>query len=138
MPFSPLFSDVDNIVEAEKAPGTIRSRQVTANLDILGDAKSPAEKIVLNLFSDLSPTVLFERSEINILGSYTWIGHIEESPEVKVILVVTDNVLMGSLSSPSGSYQIMPLGGDLYEISEIDQSRFPDELEPIEIEEGKD
>jgi hypothetical protein len=114
-------------------PVVVRESFVDIQLDVLGSATAPAQTVDLNLFEDTRFTAIYDRTETNVLGSHAWIGHVDGVEFSQVVLVVTDGIMAGSVTMPGANYQVRPLGGSQHVIEEIDQSRFPDELEPIAV-----
>jgi hypothetical protein len=112
-------------------PTVIRSRFVTVNFDLFGNLTSPsgsppdvAKMLPLNLFEDVFFTAVLDRVESNSPASVSWIGHLEGVENSQVILVVTDNVMMGNITLPEAIYEVQYAGNDIYGIYQIDQSAF--------------
>ena len=136
-PPATLFASVDESLitaqerEMPQSPQSLRFRFVHPNFQAMGTLESPAARITVNLFEDVSFTATFERTETNVMGSYVWIGRIPEIEMSQVILVKHKGLLAGSVSMPQGIYEIQPIRKGLSAVVELDQSRFPPEREPI-------
>lgn len=120
-----LFSDASGFVasyaqqERERQNPTIkRSRHVQVNLGLLHKPELPFSEppqpdvfssgppypapiqespIVLDLFPDVSFTVIKDRVEVRSTNRYTWYGHIEGVAHSQVILVVEDGSMAGDI-----------------------------------------
>jgi hypothetical protein len=120
--------------------GIVRSRYVTLNTSLLvgsdGSALSlpPGATLSLNLFDDLGLTAVLERVELNAGGGFNWLGHVEGIPYSQVILVVNGEMVVGNVATPQGVYQVRYAGGGVHAVHEIDQSAFPDEMEPVRVD----
>jgi hypothetical protein len=124
-------SDVAGELDTGGRPTVIRSRFVDVRLELLGDLDAPAERVVLNLFDDAVYTAVYDRTETNYLGSFVWVGHLEGVEASNAILTLTDGVMAGSFTTPDAIYQVRYAGNGVYAVDQIDQSRFPPEMEPV-------
>ena len=130
----PLFTETNlrGSVNRVDDPTTIRGRNVSVNFDVL-DRAEPGKSLELNLFEDTPfQAVIDERS--NLAGRSTWVGHIEGIDFSQVTLVVGDGQMAGNIALPDAFYQVRYAGAGVHAIYQINQSAFPEELEPIEIE----
>lgn len=126
-----LFADTDS--SADSAPGAYvaRSRFVTVNLSLLMDENrvprslSTGEKVLLNLFLDKQFVGVLDRIEKTSRNSYTWFGTLENIELSQVLIVYSDGVFIANISSPQGVYEVKLVQDDLYQVIEIDQSKFP-------------
>ncbi len=126
-----LFADTDS--DTDSAPGAYvaRSRFVTVNISLLMDENriprslSTGEKVLLNLFLDKQFVGVLDRVEETSLNSYTWFGTLENIELSQVVIVYSDGVFIAHISSPQGVYEVKLVQDDLYQVIEIDQSKFP-------------
>jgi len=123
-------------------PTSIRSRIVTIDFDLLraaGPGEPPRDRsaaLRLNLFDD----TLFEAEADRVEwapGRTSWVGRISGVPQSTVVLETQDGVMAGSIVMPGAVYAIRYVGGDLHAINQVDQSRYRQELPPIEVVAGK-
>ncbi len=116
-------------------PSVVRSRLVKVNFDLLKGDRFPdgAKSLLLNLFDDLSFQGVKDRLEKRSETRYTWFGRIPGSAISHVILAVENGVLAGNIMADGALYQVRAVGGGLYVIRKIDQSRFPEEAEPLRV-----
>ena len=124
-------------LEKEKQdPTIVRGRCVRVKFDYLVGKDIPhgAEAIKLNLFYDISHTVVKERVEKRSTKRYTWFGHIKDVKHSQVILVVENGSMAGNITVEGNMYQIRKIGDGVHIICEIDQSAFPEEAPPIPVE----
>jgi hypothetical protein len=115
----------------------MRSRVVTINQAVLRDARAADARVgpptlLINLFDDVSFTAVRDRIETTAHG-FTWIGHIPGVDFSTVTLATTSGMMAGSIIMPGAVYAIRNAGGVLHEISQIDQSKFLQEAEPIAV-----
>ena len=127
------FDDTDD-------PTVIRKRVVKVNFDLLTRSPNPselaadtAEVLTLNLFDDVELTAVLDRIETTIPEFFSWIGHIEEVADSKVVLIVGEGLVQGSITMPDALYKISSVGNGRHAIFEIDQTGFPPELDPIPV-----
>ena len=138
-----LFTDVSynedlyaRLEKEEQNPTIVRGRCVHVELDyIVGkDIPHGAEAIKLNLFYDVSYTVVKERVEKRSASRYTWFGRVEDFKHSQVILVVENGSMAGNIKIEGNMYQIRKIGDGAHIICEIDQNAFPEEVPPLAIE----
>ncbi len=127
------FDDTDD-------PTVIRKRVVKVNFDLLTRSPNPpelkadtAEVLTLNLFDDVELTAVLDRIEATIPEFFSWIGHIDEVADSKVMLIVGEGLVQGSITMPDALYTISSVGNGRHAIFEIDQTGFPPELDPIPV-----
>jgi len=119
-------------------PTVMRSRPVTIRFDALTDASAadaetvPRSTLVLNLFDDASYTAVLDRIDPAAEG-FIWVGHIPGVDLSTVTLALVDTVMAGSVVMPGAVYAIRNSGGPVHEVRQIDQSKFPPELNPIPV-----
>ncbi len=142
----PLFSEI--ITQAELGniddPTVIRQRTANVNFKSLLNENIPpetalnaADSIILNLFEDVRLTAVLDRLDATLPEFYSWIGHIAGMAQSKVILVVGDELIKGSVTMPDAFYKISHIGNDTHVIYEIDQTRFPPESDSIPVNSEK-
>ncbi|MCB0175225.1 MAG: hypothetical protein H6631_18780 [Anaerolineaceae bacterium] len=129
----PLFTPTDTVTITDNEPGVIRSRSVEINFELLGgpdvsDLAQPAagSKVTLNLFEDERFVAVLDKIERNPSGSYSWIGHVENSEYSHVVFVIKQSVLIGTISTVDQSFNIGYHGGAQI-ISELDLTDLPDD-----------
>lgn len=121
-------------------PTIVRSRLVAINLHLLAQADgsprqwAPGGALRLNLFDDVSFTALFDRVELNAPNSFAWIGRIDGIDLSQVILVVRDQIMMGSISIPGALYQVRYAGEGLHAVHELNPGVFPPERPPLPVD----
>lgn len=108
-----------------------RSRSVTIDWSTL-QAVRPGDNLQLNLFDDviIDASIISVSSENNVT---TWIGQIGDDPLAQLIMVSSEGVVSGSVSTPDGLYEVRAAGGQVHKIQQIDQSAFPEEMPPVVI-----
>ena len=120
-----LFSDAAaaGADETVQDLAVVRSRFVEVNLDLLGgadalpDAQSGvADTLALNLFEDVTLTAVLDELMVNPSGSRAWTGHLEDVPYSQVNLVVKEGVMVGTIASPEGLYQVGYVGGSIHTV----------------------
>ena len=139
----PLFIDapVQKNVEGSREPTIVQERMVKVNFallaepDISPDGKVIGEKkLVLNLFNDVVVTAVIHRVIHNNTGSVSWIGTLEGYELSEAIIVIKDQLLVANISFDNWLYQVRRIEGTTHVIKEIDQSKFPSELDPVPME----
>jgi hypothetical protein len=138
--FRGLF--VDSPVQAAADRGqdrtTIRSRRVTIDRAAIAepgitDARMAAHPtLLLNLFDDTSFAAVLDRVDVTATG-WTWVGHVSGLRMSTVTLATVGGVMVGNVVMPEAVYDIRYLGNDVNEVTQVDQSKFLSELDPIEV-----
>ena len=140
----PLFSDLPDDtmdqppIEYQPDTGSIRSRLTDVFLDLLGTIERPSTNLKLNLFDDIGLIAELDRTAVNSAGGLTWVGHIQSVTNSQVVLVETNGMLGGLIAMPGESFLIRSIGGEHHAIEQIDQSQYPDEIQPIDIGTAED
>ncbi|MFM8323025.1 MAG: M12 family metallo-peptidase [Chloroflexota bacterium] len=116
------------------APGAQRERFVMLDRAALDRVQPPAA-IDLNLFPDLRLTAQID-SLSRRDATEMWTAHLPGQPGGQVFAVVQDGQLSLDVQLADGYYQVRPAGNGLHTIQQIDQSAYPEELPPIEIDAG--
>ena len=138
-----LFTDIIKGTQFDKGrdPTVVRTRLVNINFNLLSkDKRRPTSKsdmsrvLLLNLFDDTVFTAIIDRGESITPEFYSWVGHLKGIKQSKVILVVGDGLMHGSITLPNAFYQIRYIDNGIHYICEIDQSSFPSEADPIPID----
>jgi hypothetical protein len=121
-------------------PTVIRSRTVGLNLDLLLNSDGvPLElgprgrTLTLNFFDDAAPVAVLDSVEPSYGGGFTWTGRVQDEPFSLVTLVLNDGIMAGTVSLPGRLFEIGYAGDGVHAVSEIDQSAFPPEAEPIPV-----
>lgn len=115
-----------------------RSRLTKINFGPLGGTAysrdQVSDSLQLNLFEDVNyQSNLMSVSE-NRSGSVSWIGTIEGVSQSQVFIVIKDGVMLAHISLPGRIFEVHYVGNDSHIIEEIDQSYFPDESDPVQIQ----
>jgi hypothetical protein len=134
---APAFERTDSQPK-ERTMAEIRSRAVGIDVSRLPDrvdADRP-HRLVLNLFDDVELVAEIDHIESQGQGSTTYVGHVEALPNHtdgrdanSVTLVVSDGVMIGSVTTPTASYQIR-FDGTSHVVRQVDPAAFPPELDP--------
>lgn len=103
----------------------IRSSRIDARALQLGTV----DTLLLNFFEDATFLAQRSRTERKSREEFTWFGHLMER-EGWVVLVVKGGRVTGSLHTLYDSYALVPVGGELHAVLEIDQGSFPPDHEP--------
>lgn len=132
---SPVDGDLPPAVPTDEA--VTRSRFATVKFELLDSAlresQNPATSINLNLFNDVTVEAVFDRTEILSTGGYAWIGTVRDIDYSQVIIVVNEGRATASIRVPGGNIQVVPEGGAMHSIRELNESLLgaePDDTEP--------
>jgi len=115
---------------------TIRSRRVAIDAaalvdpDIVDVRMAARGSLLLNLFDDTSFWAVRDRID-QASDGFTWVGHIPGIELSTVTLASVDGAISGSIVMPDAVYSIRFVGGGVHEVAQVDQSKFPPELDPI-------
>ncbi len=125
-------------IPVRQDPTIVRSRLVDINFNLLPNPEDkytaePGDEIqlILNFFSGFEFTTLIDKIRKNRSGSYSWYGKIKDIPMSQVVLVVKDNMVLGSISKPNFSYQVRYITEGIHAVYEIDPSKFPPTSKPV-------
>ncbi len=129
-PISPQAQELEALFKPTDQPATlntvtpdtsvVRQRFVTANLSPFADADGAAtERLLLNLFDNLSLTGIRESVWHNTDGSIVWKGHIQDISYSEVLIVVGGGSIAATIRMPSATYQIRYAGNDIYSIQQV-------------------
>jgi predicted small integral membrane protein len=92
-----------------------------------------ADRLVLNLFEDAVFNAALDRREVHSAKKINWSGHIESVQPSQVILMVENGVMVGNIRVADSYFQVRYVGADLHVVQQIDESRFPQDGEPIPV-----
>jgi hypothetical protein len=126
---SGLFIAAQSVATSTPSPSVSRSRFVKINVPLLLGSNGQAlplpanAEIPLNLFPDVAYTGVIGQIQQDGDG-YSWVGHLKDVATSSMTIVYTAGVFAGNFASPAGVYEVSNVGGDLYEIIQIDQSPF--------------
>lgn len=123
--------------------GTLRSRPVDINFEALVASASALEAaagrnrvaIRLDLFTDASYVAVLDRITYEWKTNFSWIGHLEGTEGSQVVLVAGGGVLVGSIRLPDAAYRVRYTPEGVHVIEEVDLDAFPEEAEPVVIDE---
>ena len=155
------YGDICRAAEAEERPGIFsglpdsltaqakdrvidptvsRARFVTVNWNAMNDGDATSQKqaagesgLIVNLFDDAIFRAVLDRREVRS-KSVIWLGHIEGIDKSQVTLVIEDAVMAGNIRLPGAYFQVRYVGPGLHSVRQIDESHFPPEGEPIQID----
>lgn len=103
---------------ATRPVGTTRSRLVSVDRDLL-PARAAGQRITFNLFDDADFTGVV-RSRQKASGSTSWSGDLTVEGGY-FYAVRVDSTYLLHVASPEGVYEISQVGGETYQVSEVDQ-----------------
>lgn len=122
-------------------PAVVRSQYVWADTNLLRQVKDHPDHlstsghlITLNLFEDVSLRAVLDRFEVRSAESFSWFGHVEGMEYSHATLTVENGILVGMVSTTEGVYLINFGGEGNSIVSEIDQSAYPPEMDPIPVD----
>jgi hypothetical protein len=108
---------------------------VGINLSVLsgpqGDVGNPSLKgntIQMNLFEDTAYDVVIDGIEASASGGTAWNGHIAGLTPSYAYMIYTDGIFAAHVASLEGVYEVQYAGNDVYMISQLDQSLYPDDI----------
>jgi hypothetical protein len=104
----------------------VRQRAVTVDV---AQVASSADRLTLNLFDDVCLVARRDASRSDP-ATGVWAGTIEGWPDGTVTLVIKDEALVGSVSTPPQSFQIQYYRDGVHLVNQVDASKFPNEMPP--------
>ena len=112
----------------------VRARFVSVAMDRIAaaDGRGAAPRLVLNLFDDVTLSAALDRVEPTRDG-YVWVGRLPDVALSTVTLATARGVMYGSVLTPGATYIVRPAGSGDYLVTQIDQSAFPREAEPLTV-----
>ena len=120
----------DGSLQSEENIAAVQSRFVRLNLTSLHLARV-GDTLELNLLDDVRQKGIVEQ-RFHQNGSEIWIGSLAGVEDSQFIFALTDDLLAGNIVWLGEVYQVRYAGpGDLHQLSKIDQSLYPPELEPV-------
>jgi hypothetical protein len=116
-------------IHSRRALAEIRSRKVGINFGMLPTSVSDKRphRLPLNPFDDVELVAQIDRIESAGADSTTYVGHIEGVDSSSVVLVASDGVMVGSITTADAAYQVR-YDGTTHLIQQVDPNAFPDEL----------
>src|SRR5688572_1987452 len=131
----PLFNEINILDKVESPQAAVRSRTVGINLSVLsgpqGDLGSQSLKdntIQMNLFEDTVYDVVIDSIEVSASGGTAWNGHIAGLIPSYAYLIYTEGVFAAHVASLEGVYEVQYSSSDMYTVSQLDQSLYPDDI----------
>jgi hypothetical protein len=124
---------VDEAIRDQQPKALVRSRAVGVDLSKLptfASAEKPAQ-MVLNPFDDVTLIADINSIEQQGLDTVTYLGRVkgfagaDSADTNSVMLVVSGGVMVGSIVTPSASYQVR-FDGQTQVVRQVDPDRFPD------------
>ncbi len=116
-----LFTDTSKTLQVDLGSVNraivIRQRPVYIQFEALSGGD--AHMIYLNFFADVHLTAVRDHTEKNPGGAFAWIGYLHGEDSGVVTLVVEDQKMTGTITSPEVSYHVRHVEGDLHLIREI-------------------
>ncbi len=111
----------------EEDESVIRKRCVRVNFNLLDLlSKSKGGVVNLNLFEDVQFTTNLHTLTPGSEGRDIWHGTLQEISDGTVILVVDNDLIVGTVRAPGiGFYKIVFLGANKHSIREIDENKLP-------------
>ncbi len=81
--------------------------------------------LVLNLFPDVC--LVASREQATDLGplKIRWVGTIDKAAEGKAILVIDDELMVGTVTADRRTFQIRYLGDGVHAVADVDSASFP-------------
>ena len=125
-----LFITTDSQPDAKISQPTItRLKYVDINpIALSQEAENKivyTEKVILNLFPDVTYIATNTAINYHSKGHYTWIGKIENLKFGDVTLVVKNGKITGNINANGTVYRIRPMKNGHHAIQQIDASAFP-------------
>ena len=125
-----------SIEEADLGVVKVQSVQLnTSEFNSLVEAldQNPEEnqRIKFDVFEDLSFQAVINKKENTLEGGFVLSGYLENSLEGRITIVSTNGVISAILTDYTKQYQLKLNRSGQYQFEEIDQSFFPNEMEPV-------
>ncbi|MFZ6028141.1 MAG: M12 family metallo-peptidase [Chloroflexota bacterium] len=117
------------VESAHLAANILRAQQVRVNFDALGSfvlGEALRERVRINLFDDVVFVAVQDSVEVNLSGSFSWIGHVEGLPYSEVTLIARDGVLIGRVLTLDGTFELRYLGDGVHEVLLLSPEAYPD------------
>ena len=144
-----VISGFDLFVDSQQLPGktqmpgaiatdrreSIRNRYIHIDIPNFNAAKvKKGDVLPLKLFNDTSFSITIKQVDNIGENKKAYLGRLNDIPLSTMNMVVENNVMMANIVYPGGFYQIRYAGNGLHTISQIDESAFPPEGEPLNAE----
>lgn len=113
-----------------EAPAFLQKRYVLVDFALLHNAH-PGDLITLNLFDGVVFRMRVAGVETSITGNTIYTGKVDGVAQSQVVLVVGGGQLSGSLWAVRNFYQVRFAGKGIHLVSQVEQSWFPEEAEPL-------
>jgi hypothetical protein len=124
-PRAAMLSEHNQAIEHLKHLPTTKSLNlVRLNLDAL---QQPT--VELNLRSDVRSTAIKRKIDKRSDTQFTWYGQLTDVPG-DAILVVHDDAVEGTIRRGPDLYKVQSVGGGVYAVIQVDESKFPREEPP--------
>lgn len=118
--------------------GVVKVQRVQLNTSELGSLvealdRNPEEiqRIKFDIFENLSFLAVINKKENTLEGGFILSGYLENSLEGRISIVSTNGIISAILTDYTKQYQLKLNRSGQYQFEEIDQSAFPNEMEPI-------
>lgn len=128
----PLFlkAVIEKDVNKPPSPMVIRLRYDKINLHALSQPNACfeevyTEKVILNLFPEISYTAINRAIHFRAKHDFTWIGTLEGLPFSDVTLVVNGDNVTGNINAEGTVYWLRPSVNHIHLIAETNPSAFP-------------
>ncbi|HEV8610593.1 MAG TPA: M12 family metallo-peptidase [Thermoanaerobaculia bacterium] len=108
----------------------IRSQNVIVDLRLLRTADN--QRLIVPVFGRETLTLVRDRQEKAPKEGVVWYGKVANEPGSSVVLALVGQAVTGNIRTQKGRFlQIRYLGEGIHSIREIDQSKFPQEAQPV-------
>jgi hypothetical protein len=115
---------------SERDPTVIRSQNVLVNVQLLRGQKN--SRLIVPLMDGTRLNIVRDRQEQAPKNGLIWYGKVADEPRSSVVLSLKGEALIGNIRTQRGKiYHIRYLGEGVHSLSEVDQSKFPQEAQPI-------
>ena len=118
-----------------RRPEVVRSRRLAVRSDLLAAAIAPgasaAAPFVLNLFPDVSLTLVRERLESDVRGYSTWVGSVAGDTDSVASLTWHGGTLAGGVVTGGVAYDITTGSDGVVSVSQRDTTARPVESAPL-------
>ncbi len=134
-----ILSSNQNSFSVEEADlGVVRMQSVqinTSELESIVDAldRNPEEtqRVRFDVFENTSFQAVINKKESTLEGGFVLSGYLENSLEGRITIVSTNGIISAILTDYTKQYQLKINRFGQYQFEEIDQSVYPNEMEPI-------
>jgi len=111
-------------------PAVVRSRPVLVDLQLLKGKSN--QRLTLPLFGTAKLTLVRDRQESLDRKGYVWYGKVAGETRSMAVFSVVGSTVVGHIMTQRGkSYEIRSVGEGVHVLQEIDQSKFPNEGQPL-------